>query len=48
MNGWVRLSFFAKLAELENILPSADFIIEGYVDPTEPLCDESPSGHRIG
>ena len=26
----------------------ADFVIEGYVDPTEPLRDEAPFGNRTG
>ena len=25
-------------------MPNADFVIEGYVDPTEPLRDEGPFG----
>jgi 4-hydroxy-3-polyprenylbenzoate decarboxylase len=29
-------------------LPNADFVIEGYVDPTEPLRDEGPFGDHTG
>jgi len=36
------------LASLENILPNADFVIEGYIDPTEPLRDEGPFGDHTG
>ena len=32
----------------KNILPNADFVIEGYVDPTEPLRDEGPFGDHTG
>jgi len=32
------------LPELKTVLPNADFVIEGYVDPTEPLRDEGPFG----
>jgi 3-polyprenyl-4-hydroxybenzoate decarboxylase len=28
------------------VLPNADFVIEGDVDPKEPLCDEGPVGGR--
>ena len=48
-------SFFAKSAALENILPelktaspNADFVIEGYIDPIEPLRDEGPFGDHTG
>ena len=33
---------------MKNILPNADFVIEGYVDPTEPLRDEGPFGDHTG
>ena len=26
----------------------ADFVLEGYVDPTEPFCDEGPFGDHTG
>jgi len=29
-------------------LPNADFVIEGYADPTEPLRDEGPFGDHTG
>ena len=32
------------LPELKTVSPNADFVIEGYVDPTEPLRDEGPFG----
>jgi hypothetical protein len=32
------------LPELKTILPNSDFVIEGYVDPIEPLRDEGPCG----
>jgi len=34
------------LPELKTVLPNADFVIEGYVDPREPLRDEGPFGDR--
>src|SRR5207247_720107 len=33
-----------SLPELKTILTNSDFVIEGYVDPTEPLRDEGPFG----
>ena len=46
------------LPELKTVLPNvrrrcasarqADFVIEGYVDPTEPLRDEGPFGDHTG
>ena len=33
---------------LKIALPNADFVIEGYVDPTEPLRDEGPFGDHTG
>ena len=33
---------------LKTVLPNADFVIEGYVDPTEPLRDEGPFGDHTG
>ena len=33
-----------SLPELKSILTNSDFVIEGYVDPTEPLRDEGPFG----
>jgi len=35
-------------ARIENVLPNADFVIEGYNDPTEPLRDEGPFGDHTG
>ena len=29
-------------------MPNADFVIEGYIDPTEPLRDEGPFGDHTG
>ena len=34
--------------ELKTVLPHADFVIEGCVDPTEPLRDEGPFGDHTG
>jgi UbiD family decarboxylase len=34
--------------ELKTVLPNADFVIEGYVDPHEPLRDEGPFGDHTG
>ncbi len=35
------------LPELKTVLSNVDFVIEGYVDPREPLRDEGPFGkHR--
>jgi hypothetical protein len=31
------------LPELKTVLPNADFVIEGYVDPTEPLRGQDPA-----
>jgi 4-hydroxy-3-polyprenylbenzoate decarboxylase len=36
------------LPELKTVLPNADFVIEGCVDPTEPLRDEGPFGDHTG
>ena len=36
------------MPELKTVLPNADFVIEGYVDPTEPLRDEGPFGDHTG
>ena len=33
---------------MKTVLPNADFVIEGYVDPTEPLRDEGPFGNHTG
>jgi UbiD family decarboxylase len=33
---------------LKTVLPHADFVIEGYVDPREPLRDEGPFGDHTG
>jgi len=34
--------------ELNPLHANADFVIEGYVDPTEPLRDEGPFGDHTG
>ncbi len=31
---------------MQTVSPNADFVIEGYVDPREPLRDEGPFGDR--
>ena len=36
------------MPELKTVLPNADFVIEGYIDPTEPLRDEGPFGDHTG
>ena len=36
------------LPELKTILPKADLVIEGYVDPKEPLRAEGPFGDHTG
>ena len=36
------------MTALKTDLPNADFVIEGYVDPTEPLRDEGPFGDHTG
>ena len=36
------------MPELKTVLPNAGFVIEGYVDPTEPLRDEGPFGDHTG
>ena len=36
------------LPELKTVLPNADFVIEGYVDPREPLREEGPFGDHTG
>ena len=33
---------------MKTVLSDADFVIEGYVDPTEPLRDEGPFGDHTG
>ena len=33
---------------MKTVLPHADFVIEGYVDPREPLRDEGPFGDHTG
>ena len=36
------------LPQLKTVLPHAGFVIEGYVEPREPLRDEGPFGdHSI-
>ena len=35
-----------KAARIVEVHANADFVIEGYVDPREPLRDESPFGDR--
>ena len=37
-----------SLPELKTVLSNANFVIEGYVDPTEPLRDEGPFGDHTG
>jgi len=32
---------------LKTVLPNTDFVIEGYVDPTEPLRDTDPQRESI-
>ena len=36
------------LPGLKTVLPNADFVIEGYVDPRELLRDEGPFGDHTG
>ena len=36
------------LPELKTVLPNASFVIEGYVDSTEPLRDEGAFGDHTG
>lgn len=36
------------LPALKTVLSNADFVIEGYVAPTEPLRDEGPFGDYTG
>jgi hypothetical protein len=36
------------LAEVENRLPNADFVIEDYVDPREPFRGGGPFGDHTG
>ena len=36
------------MPELKTVLPNADFVIEGCVDPTEPLRDKGPFGDHTG
>ena len=36
------------MPELKTVLHNSDFVIEGYVDPTEPLRDEGPFGDHTG
>ncbi len=33
---------------MKTTLPNADFTIEGYIDPKEPLSDEGPFGDHGG
>ena len=33
---------------MKTVLPNADFVIESYVDPTEPLRDEGSFGDHTG
>ncbi|MEK7685380.1 MAG: UbiD family decarboxylase domain-containing protein [Verrucomicrobiota bacterium] len=33
---------------MKTVLPTADFVIEGCVNPTEPLRDEGPFGEHTG
>ena len=33
---------------MKTVLPNADFVIEGYVDPRESLRDEGPFGDHTG
>ena len=35
-------------ARIVEVPANADFVIEGYVDPTEPLRDEGPFGDHTG
>ncbi len=35
-------------ARIDEVPANADFVIEGYVDPTEPLRDEGPFGDHTG
>ena len=45
----VELPSFENISpELKTVLPNADFVIEGYVDPTEPLRGEGPFGDHTG
>ena len=39
---------FNDFPKLKTVLPNADFVIEGYIDPTEPLRDEGPFGDHTG
>ena len=36
------------LPELKTVLPNADFVIKGCIDPIEPLRDEGPFGDHTG
>jgi len=36
------------LPELKTVLPNADFVIEGYVDPAELLRNEGTFGDHTG
>ena len=42
------LSLENILSELKTVLPNADFVIEGYVDPRELLCNEDTAGDHNG
>ena len=37
-----------RAARIVEVPTNADFVIEGYVDPTEPLRDEGPFGDHTG
>ena len=39
---------FNHFPKLKTVFPNADFVIEGYVDPTEPLREEGPFGDHTG
>ena len=39
--GWVNRKW-------KTVLSNAGFVIEGYIDPTEPLRDEGPFGDHTG
>ena len=44
--GWPSLENI--LPKLKTVLPNADFVIEGYVDPRDPLRGEGPFGDHTG
>ena len=37
-----------RAARIVEVPTNADFVIEGYVDPREPLRDEGPFGDHTG